>query len=454
MFLSKMNEKYISEANKHTLKEDDILYFLHIPKTAGTTLITILDSHFDLDSILVDHGWNELLQKMPLDFSKIRLIRGHFGYGLYSLLPKKPVYITMLRNPVERTISDYYQTRRNQNPTPKGYLIRNTELSDVVKDPSKKQIFANNQVRHIALDLDIFSSTKEIDKDVLANFSYDSYAEFFLPGISNEKLLDTAKRHLSEFRFFGITERFEESLMLLCYTFGWRPIRNVIKQNVAIGKPSEFSKETIDSISECTKLDSELYRYAIKLFESRFSQMVKTLKEKYYESNFDKMPFKQMMHELLEKNYNAHFGESNRLLSSIDFNFKQALNGSGWYSREFLPDGNTFRWTGPQTTSTIDFPLSRDSDLIVQFRIILHLAPDILQSLNLKVNDTLIELKTLSHEEKTIFEGVIPKQALQTENNFTRFTFEVNRTINPQSVNPNSTDKRMLGVAFDLIKIT
>ena len=33
------------------LKENDILYFLHIQKTAGTTIMNILDSYFDLDSI-------------------------------------------------------------------------------------------------------------------------------------------------------------------------------------------------------------------------------------------------------------------------------------------------------------------------------------------------------------------------------------------------------------------
>jgi hypothetical protein len=44
-------EKIEQKPIEYRLKDDDILYFLHIPKTAGTTLTTIIDNNFDLDSI-------------------------------------------------------------------------------------------------------------------------------------------------------------------------------------------------------------------------------------------------------------------------------------------------------------------------------------------------------------------------------------------------------------------
>ena len=37
---------------KCNLKEDDILYFLHIPKTAGTSLSSIIDKYFDRKKVL------------------------------------------------------------------------------------------------------------------------------------------------------------------------------------------------------------------------------------------------------------------------------------------------------------------------------------------------------------------------------------------------------------------
>jgi len=42
---------------KYNLQENDILYFLHIPKTAGTSVISIIDSHFDRKKVLGIHAW-------------------------------------------------------------------------------------------------------------------------------------------------------------------------------------------------------------------------------------------------------------------------------------------------------------------------------------------------------------------------------------------------------------
>ena len=49
-------------------KKDDVLYFLHIPKTAGTTLITILDNYFESNSVLKPHDWQLLLPQTPVEF--------------------------------------------------------------------------------------------------------------------------------------------------------------------------------------------------------------------------------------------------------------------------------------------------------------------------------------------------------------------------------------------------
>ncbi|MGB6463783.1 MAG: sulfotransferase family 2 domain-containing protein [Nitrosotalea sp.] len=441
---------------EYELKEDDIMYFLHIPKTAGTTLTAIIDNNFDLNSIYPEQVWQKLLLNKPKSFSEYKLIRGHFGYSLCKILPKKPVCITMIRDPVERTISFYHHMRTDPltNNWVKDFISKENGLESLISNSDKRRVFANEQTRHLGLELDVFSLTESLDKSELENFFYESSSEF--TDISDNRLLDIAKKHLSEFKFFGFTERFEESLMLLCYTFGWRPIRQVWKEMILPNRPhrNEFSDETINMISECTKLDSELYRYAAELFESRFFQMAKELKEKYFESHFLEMPFKQMMYELLEKNYNERFGKSTPPVSSIDFNFKQALNGSGWYSREFLPGGNVFRWTGLETKSTIDFHLARNSDLTVQFCVVSHIAPDILESLRLQVNGISIKIMKLEQENVgTVFEGNIPKQSLQTDENFVRFTFETNRTLSPNSLSPKSGDKRNLGLAFEWIKI-
>ena len=46
-------------------------------------------------------------------------------------------------------------------------------------------------------------------------------------------ILALAKQRLGEFAVVGLTERFQETLYLLAYTFGWPPVVNPTRQNMA-----------------------------------------------------------------------------------------------------------------------------------------------------------------------------------------------------------------------------
>jgi len=143
------------------------------------------------------------------------------------------------------------------------------------------------------------------------------------------------------------------------------------------------------------------------------------------------------------------------LLRRIDYDFRSKIVGSGWYWREILHDtGEAFRWTGPGTKSTIELPLVKDEDLVIQFRVMRAIIPQILDSLRIKVNDFLIETKLLYRKSgRTVFEGIIPKSALKGKSNLTRISFEIEKTVNPNEVNPLDPTNRALGIAIDKIRI-
>jgi len=288
------------------IKDDDTLYFFHIPKTAGTTLISILDEQFPSNSILKARAWKELTPQESKNFSKYRLIRGHFGYSIYQVLPKKPIYITMLREPIEYSISSYEMDRRMPELAKRYSMDSKKSLSELITDPSKLGLI-NRQTHWLAIDFDVMSLTKSLNPKILEDFYPEEKNIFIHPKVSDSKLLEIAKKRIEEFAFFGIVERFEESLMLLYYTFGWKPdpSKFELKLNKAPqrAKKKDLSNDALETILNRTKLDRELYQYALHLFENRFEKMVHSLKEEYYNTNLEQLSNTQMLLKLLEKHY-------------------------------------------------------------------------------------------------------------------------------------------------------
>ena len=440
------------------LKEDDILYFLHIPKTAGTTLISILDSFFDYDTIYPEQLWHNLLKNRATDFSRFRLIRGHFGYGLCRLLPKKPIIMTMLRHPVDRHISGIEHQIRDPDPRfEQKSELKNKSSLEILNDPDSPR-FEDLQTRQIGLDPDILSITKSWKETELANFKYPKVLQMASKKVSRDKLLQDAKTRLEEFEFVGISEKFEDSMSLLFFTLGWRPIHSIWKLNVASKKirKTDLPKKTLDIILETNQLDSKLYEFGKELFENRFNQMMEYLNNNYYESKYSKYSSQKSLVLMLEKHYEKQITDSQQTqVKKIDYDFQQKMFGSGWYYREIVPETKmAYRWTGPETTSTIDLPLNTNHDLIIQFRVMREIVPGVLKSLKFKVNDHPIEIKKL--EEKSgmvVFEGFIPKSVLMNKKHFTRLFFELDRTINPHEINSLDPYDRSGGIAMDRIKI-
>jgi len=438
------------------LDKDSTLYFLHIPKTAGTTLMAILEEHFDYDSILQPHDWQALLANFPKDFSKIRIARGHFGYGFHRCLPKPPVYITMLRDPTNKIMSMYHQMLQDAAKRGKSKYSKMSLLEMINTTKKKKHIFSKHQTRHLALDLDIISSTKNFNHLEKVSFSLEKSSEFLFPEISDEDLLELAKKHLSSFPFFGLMERFEDSLNLLCYVFGWRPIKFVKKRNVTPDSiKKELDEETNSAISKLIQLDNQLYQYAKNLFEENINQMTKDLKNKFYNVKMKNLSPTELIFQLLEQNYEQRIQKQKILLQeSIDYNFIEKISGTGWYYRALNENKQSgLRWTGPSTESSIDFSLKRDKDLIIRF-CIKPIKKKLLENLTLHIDGTQIDLKISAENMGTvIFEGSISKLIKPEEKKFSRLMFNIDKTFNPSSLITSSKDTRKLGLLFYWIKI-
>lgn len=328
-----MTIKNFSKNKRIILKKNDILYFLHIPKTAGLTMIYILNGFFDYSSILIEHSWDQLLPQLPKNFSKYRFVRGHFGYGFYRQFPKKPIYITMLRDPIEQSISNLEMLRRE----PKNRLKYNISEKASFEDLVEAKTLLNQQTQFIAIDVDVVESIKSSELKNFSDFSFHHLKEYVQSSISNQEMIEIAKKHLSEFLFVGLTEKFDESILLLCYTLNWIPIRSRVKINVGKNRvmQSNLSKKSINIIKEKINQDTELYNYGKLLFEQRYLEMVNELKEKYFETRFSKLPQVNMVYEMLKKHYIKEYGRTEFLKEYFQFNFRKIdfIIRYGWKTR-------------------------------------------------------------------------------------------------------------------------
>lgn len=92
-----------------------LLIFIHIEKTAGSTLAGALASALGKSN----YEWisyDDLINCK--DFRRLgrkQMISGHFSYGVHRFFSKRALYVSLIRHPIERIESLYYYQRNTPN---------------------------------------------------------------------------------------------------------------------------------------------------------------------------------------------------------------------------------------------------------------------------------------------------------------------------------------------------
>lgn len=242
---------------RNSIGKKPVVIFLHIPKAAGSTLYRQIQRHYEPTATLAIEG--SRIRECMAEFDKrsagqraqVRFVRGHMPFGLHRIIPGPSVYITCLRDPVDRIISRYYYTLRR----PDNYLH-----DTIVSQKMNLRDFVCSGV------------STELDNDQTRRLSGVGRTIPF--GQCTTELLERAKRNIQEhFAVVGLSERFDETLLLINAALGWRT-RYYVKINVTRNRPGigAIPKDTRGLIAENNELDIKLYRYAAELFEERISQ--------------------------------------------------------------------------------------------------------------------------------------------------------------------------------------
>ena len=177
---------------------------------------------------------------------KIKLLRGHMPFGLHAYFSNRCDYITILRDPAERILSEYsrFIMWLDKSHIKNFEKIDGMTLGDFIK--SRLAAVNNYQTR-------VFSGNWK-----------EQYEEVEPLG---SEMLRKAKNNLRRyFKVVGTTNRLDETILILAKKFGWKNYYYFEKKQMSKREntiPEEYRK----IIADKNKLDAELYNFACTMLD-------------------------------------------------------------------------------------------------------------------------------------------------------------------------------------------
>jgi len=233
------------------------LLFLHIPKTARMTFRRVLEKIIGIErtvEILCPVSTYtfrpayqdpeisvEEFRRHPMNTqNKIRLMEGHFRYGVHNFINTSCQYVTFLRDPIDRFVSNYYyQVGKDWGVVHARVKKEFKDFDDYMEHGIERGHFHPSPLTRWLCDMDIVS-----DKTP--------------PAETLKMALNNIER---DFLWVGICESFDESMLILKKKMNWNHSPVYSKENTTKKRPgrNEVSQKTRDLIKNVHSHDYILF---------------------------------------------------------------------------------------------------------------------------------------------------------------------------------------------------
>lgn len=391
------------------------LLFLHVDKTAGTSLLRMLRDRFPQNEWLLQAQHPQFDSE---DLNRFPFVEAHGGFELLRRFETPPVVMTMLRHPIDRTISAYYYAR--------GFTRQ--EIVDHFPRAEPGVIERRLKYQDVITKL---SLPEALRADPLGFQEYfgNTQTQQLGRGGSTEpsEMLAAACENLRRCDVVGLTERFADSAELLARHFGWASFDDVPRENVTSHRlrAADLDVETRQRLVEMLADDMRLYRFAESSFDERWRTS---------EARFAGRPRPLRMDSLPD---------------ATDYRFERPLVGAGWHEREW--DGLSWvRWTSDLANSWADFRPLAGSDATLRCELRRIAISDASHSVQVSVNGH--PIPTSLRRNKYLV-GRVPQAALEANRERLRIGFHVPQRWRPCDLNAASTDVRRLGIGVRRIQL-
>jgi len=241
-------------------------YFLHIPRTAGTSLIQTLRTA----RLCPARDWFSLAALPDSRISRYQGFAGHFGYPLADYLQEPLRVFTFLRHPLEHALSAHAHIVRD----PGHRLHQQAKCLSIAQFFREYAITRNPQTRWLTRDFDCQSFRHHrdpvlIERELLRAIARSEFEEQNAPDL----LMKKAEERLHLLHFIGFVENYESDSHRLLRLLGWRwrlawpvPWLNSTQQR---RRWEQLSREEQSILEQGLQLDLALYDQAKRIASSR-----------------------------------------------------------------------------------------------------------------------------------------------------------------------------------------
>jgi len=266
--------KKLRVIKKHA--SEPALVFLHLPKTGGTTLHHHFSAHFTPEETCPER-YSNLQAYSPEELRQWRFFSGHFNTDEIRRIPRPLFVVTVLRDPIERLLSNYYFWKRHKAD----HIELNGLIGLQITKSGTLRDFLRNDNPHIFPTATNWI-TAQLAGAVLA--TPDGYALMQdgeqVGWLSEAQLISRALRNLLSFDVVGDISQLADVYGRVAQKFGMAPLTEVARLNTREDEhewmdphvPEEITPEIQSLLEEKTRLDRMLYQLASDHMQSGWHQ--------------------------------------------------------------------------------------------------------------------------------------------------------------------------------------